>query len=493
MNAKSDYVVIWSKYNENFQPRFQTCYNPSPGVVIHPDVSRGCSDIDIFLTLFPKRLFMHIAESTNKRLKIYDINKGKSTKPTDMGEIMMLIGCNLIMQYNKLPDLPCYWSNHKSLGNKAIQDAISRDRFVLLYSKLYLADPEKPDDASKTYYIDEILSCLKITFQEMRSESEVQSIDESMPKFKGRSSLKQYMPQKPTKRGIKMWQRCDSLTGYVYDLNIYAGKESEQVDGTLGERVVHKLAETIRANTKVTLFFDRFFTSVKLIDTLNYAAVGTCIKTRKNIPNLQTKLKKGESEFRINKNGTLFVQWRDSKDVMVLSNCHSDKIETAVRKQKDGSKLDVPCPESIVHYNKYMNGVDRCDQMATIYGHGRKSRKWWKKVFEKLVMISVVNAWIVKCEISNKKVPMLSFIVPLAEELISTGRETAKYKRNRKYGRPSKRSRSMLNVGDHLPIQQKHRKRCCRCSASKIEKRTYTICQTCQVALCMNCFTPYHT
>ncbi|GFQ74404.1 piggyBac transposable element-derived protein 4 [Trichonephila clavata] len=43
-----------------------------------------------------------------------------------------------------------------------------------------------------------------------------------------------------------IWQRCDSKTGYVYDMNIYSGKETGEVQGTLGDRVVSTLTETIR-------------------------------------------------------------------------------------------------------------------------------------------------------------------------------------------------------------------------------------------------------
>lgn len=47
--------------------------------------------------------------------------------------------------------------------------------------------------------------------------------------------MKQYMPLKLTKRGIKMWMRCDSQTGYTYDFNIYSGKEDGCVTGTGGK------------------------------------------------------------------------------------------------------------------------------------------------------------------------------------------------------------------------------------------------------------------
>ncbi|PIO68024.1 hypothetical protein TELCIR_10203 [Teladorsagia circumcincta] len=73
------------------------------------------------------------------------------------------------------------------------------------------------------------------------NESCFQSIDESMVKFKRRSSMKQNMLLKLVKRVIKLWQRRDAKTEYVYDLNIYAGKETSNIDGTVGERVVKTL------------------------------------------------------------------------------------------------------------------------------------------------------------------------------------------------------------------------------------------------------------
>ena len=133
-------------------------------------------------------------------------------------------------------------------------------------------NPEKPSSAGKLYYMEELIECLKYTFQRCRQDSSFQSIDESMTKFKGRSTLKQYLPMKPINRGIKLRMKCNALRGYTYDMNVYAGKEdSPSPVGTLGERVVGALVSTIK-ETDVTLAFDRFFASVNLVDTLQFGA-----------------------------------------------------------------------------------------------------------------------------------------------------------------------------------------------------------------------------
>ncbi|GFT90567.1 piggyBac transposable element-derived protein 4 [Nephila pilipes] len=154
-------------------------------------------------------------------------------------------------------------------------------------------------------------------------------------------------------------------------MNIYSGNETGGVQGTLGERVVSKLTETIRGKD-VMLAFDRFFTSVHLMETLKFPAVGTCIKTRKDVPNFTTKLsKRGEAEFLVTKNGTMCARWLDSKEVMMLSNCHEAKYAKVNRTMRDGSKEEFECPVAI--YNKIMGGVDLSDQMANVYELDRKS------------------------------------------------------------------------------------------------------------------------
>jgi len=307
------------------------------------DLKPGCSELKCFQKIFPRSLHINISQCTNKRLQILREKKKKTKdeiRDSDSSEIMLTLGCLLVMSYNKLPKVYDYWSQNPFMGNQAIKMGMARNRFQLLMSKLYFNHPKPPTNAPKTNYIDEMVNCLKYTFLNTRRESPFQSLDESMMKFKGRSSFKQYMPLKPIKRGIKICEHCDSITGYAYDFNIYSGKnESNDTENRiLGERVVMKLAETIR-EPNVVLTFYRFFTSVRLLTIIDYPALGTCIMNRKNVPKFDGKLKRGEHQFRSCSDGLIAARWQDSKDFVVISNCHMPIVGEITRKQKDGSKL----------------------------------------------------------------------------------------------------------------------------------------------------------
>jgi len=158
--------------------------------------------------------------------------------------------------------------------------------------------------------------------------------------------------------------------------------------GTLGERVVGKLVSTIpteeRSNT---------ITSLHMMEHFDTPLVGTYMSNRKNVPKFSQKnLGKSESDFTFRASGVMATRWHDSKVVHLLSNCHSDTICEVTRRQRNGEKKTVPCPTAIAFYNKTMGGVDRNDQMATVYEMDRKSTKWWKKVFFRLTMMAVTDA-----------------------------------------------------------------------------------------------------
>ena len=95
---------------------------------------------------------------------------------------------------------------------------------------------------------------------------------------------------------------------------------------------------------------------------------------------------------------------------------------------------------------------------------------------------------------ATKKYLILIFFVDVTEALIDVGKGGVPKKRKRRVGRHLLTSVLMQNVGNHMPIKEKTRRRCIKCKCmKKKEKRASYFCQRCNVSLCMDCFTPYHT
>ena len=87
--------------------------------------------------------------------------------------------------------------------------------------------------------------------------------------------------------------------------------------------------------------------------------------------------------------------WLDRKVVnMMATGYDGSEIGKVLRRQKDGSRKEVPCPIACVEYNKYMGGVDRGDQLRGYHQSNFKSRKFYKYIANFLFGVAVTNSFI---------------------------------------------------------------------------------------------------
>lgn len=161
---------IWQEVDVGYKPRKSPPSERKPAILLQ-NINKDSTELDVFFSLFPRSLLLWIAENTNKRLKILEEKIKKPVKPTDSSQIMIVVGCYFIMSFSKLPSLLHYWSSKDSMGDITIKQAISRNRFQLIASKMYMNDPEKSANASKLYYIEDVVNCLKMRFQRARADS----------------------------------------------------------------------------------------------------------------------------------------------------------------------------------------------------------------------------------------------------------------------------------------------------------------------------------
>lgn len=201
------------------------------------------------------------------------------------------------------------------------------------------------------------------------------------------------MPKKPVKWGIKVWVCADSVNGYIYTFDIYCGANSSQPSypNGLGYEVVMKLLAPC-LNKGYTVYMDNFYASPKLFKDLLSAgtyACGTLRTNRKNFPD-SLKPKAGE---RARPRGTPIFAFCDkitvdNKDVYALSTLYSDSLYM-VRRQVDSQVKNVTCPDII---SAFMGGVDLADQVMCYYSVGRKTMKWWRRVFWRMYDHAITNA-----------------------------------------------------------------------------------------------------
>ena len=89
--------------------------------------------------------------------------------------------------------------------------------------------------------------------------------------YKGRWKYEQFNTAKPKKYHIKTFGLCDSLSGYVYNLLVYFGKETSynpdlDQDSGQSEKVFEYLLRPVGTGHHV--YADRYYTTQKLVEFL---------------------------------------------------------------------------------------------------------------------------------------------------------------------------------------------------------------------------------
>lgn len=76
--------------------------------------------------------------------------------------------------------------------------------------------------------------------------------------------------------------------------------------------------------------------------------------------------------------------WTDRKVVTDMSTTSQPETGSVPRRQKDGTRITVSWPLSIIDYNNFMGGVDRGDQVWGYYSCRTKCRKFYKYIFHQV-------------------------------------------------------------------------------------------------------------
>ena len=203
----------------------------------------------------------------------------------------------------------------------------------------------------------------------------------------------------------------------------------------------------------------------------------------------------------------------DNKVVSMLTTIDNanDSVHVSRKSKTAGvwSTKVVPQPQTISNYNKYMNAVDRSDQILATNNVLRKCMRWWKTLFFHLIDIAVVNSFILFKEHQGKFPDNEALhrsadysLTHFREELV---RDLCDFP---EYDVPPIHSTAKPATpppGEfetvHIPVFTKDKKRCVVCyKKTKADNRVYSYCSAPQcrkkymhVTGEKNCFAEFHT
>ncbi|KAL4125910.1 hypothetical protein QTP88_010147 [Uroleucon formosanum] len=445
----------------------------------------------------------------------YTLFKNCNDQNITCNEIRCFIGILLLSGYNQVPSKRHYWEQDQDVHNVLVSNSMRRDRFFQIMKFIHCTDNNNLNANDKAWKLRNIME--KIKSRCIENFIPVQNInyDESMIKYFGRHSCKQFIRGKPIRFGYKMW--ClNSADGYLINFDIYQGKlpngkpNYENIFGKCTAPLIYFLENLPPEKRKLPfrVFCDNLFTSSNLLSFLRdrgYSGTGTIRENRlgKDFPLIGKKLflkkQTGECASIIEKNdGIIYARWMDNSVVTAASSSIGVKPISYVQRysQKEKKKISVPRPYMIGEYNKYMGGTDLMDQNIATYRISIRGKKWWWPIFTWLIDVSVNNAWVLQRKV-KPNMPQLQFRREIVRNLL------LKYGTKPKVGgRPSTSMSSVScnRISDdirydgknHLiiPTPEKKRKRCAGegCSSS-----IRTMCEKCNVGLCIECFKIFHS
>ncbi|CAG2245712.1 unnamed protein product [Mytilus edulis] len=362
----------------------------------------------------------------------------KSWRPLTENELKSFLAIVFNMGLIRKSSIEEYWnSSLPSQASHWFKKVMSRNRFQNILKFLYVSDysrnvPRQHPAYDPASRFRPLLSFMNKQFCRFIVPKKEVCVDETLMATKGHNVMRQYIPSKAAKFGIKFWMLCESATGYILQMSVYRGRHFDPVPAG-------QLQGTLRKNRPMP----------------------NTIRNANPTPDNPVYMRKGKM---------LCAAFRDmdgKKPVRMLSTAFSAQHLPSGR------------PRIVNGYNKNMGAVDTTDAIMKAYGGHRKNRKPWKKVVLHLFHRIVHNAYILYQK-NTSDTPVksrLRFIQEIVESL--SGIRSEQPRRRRRH----KRARSVSTLPD------RKEKDCCVCSNRSHggRKRSRTVCNFCKKGLHKDC------
>ena len=337
---------------------------------------------------------------------------GRSWKDVNRADIRGWLGICILMGCKRLPSVRQYWMRSQPfLYCPLISSIMSLERWQQIMRCLHLVDNNsivrdvsdpKYDRIAKTRWLVEMF--VNVSKDIYNLEREI-TVDECVIPYKGRYCfIRQFMPDKPVRFGIKVWLLASSKSRFVWQMEVYFGEGTGAGPHGLGYHVVERMVKGLEHRGHC-LVIDNFFASVNLFHELmckGIWATGTVRRTSKNLPAGLYR----EPDPSVRGSMVIWnhvhrqmgvVSWQDKKMVTLLSTAAAPwEPNSKVLRRIPGLQGQLVVPSSPMHrqYVEYMRGVDVTDQLRGNYSSQLRCHKWWVKIFHLIVDQTMVNSYV---------------------------------------------------------------------------------------------------
>jgi Transposase IS4 len=417
-------------------------------------------------------------------------------------------------------------------------------------------EEEEPPAVQRWFHkVEGFLKHVNVTSKRIcRHPGSFLSIDEMMKRFKGRSNQTHKMKNKPIKEGYKFFAICCSQTGFVFDFFV-DGRQDDRAN--IVENTVLKLVDSIpmRDTKRYYLAMDNWFTTPKVMQGTrerNVGVVGTARGRPGKAEPFPPVEMKAIKDIRFNSlylmhhpKNFLVARWYDNKDVLLVSTIHQGdesilKNRRRPRVTQDNRQhvhrvwannayvMPINIPTMIDHYNHWMGGVDRADQLIAYYRPNLRCQRTWMPIFLHCLDIIRINAFIIARK-ADSNLDHKAFVAAWIDRLNKmadvndfqvTRRTTVAHRTPSPPKAAGIKRRRMSHTAPQLPacrfngeraehlvvMAKTHQKICIYCSylyqKAKIEgvhpdvlpqrRKVWRSCLACRVALCIDHFDAFH-
>ena len=246
-------------------PRFKPKRTPVPHlageeIVTRSMVRRFFSPIDFFKLYFTVDLVTQLVKFTNdfaklegpKRPSVYE-----NWVDLSVEEFYVFLGLLMYMAIVRVPSVDRYWNTKSLYHGLWARQFMTIKRFSQIMSFLKTSNPATEDNSDKLCKVKFLYQYIHRKCQKLYQPKRDVSIDERMVKNKGRYGFRQYIRDKPTKWGMKLWVLAEAATGYTYNFSVYLGRNTVNSAYGLSYDVVIGLIKSIE-NQGYSVFFDNF-------------------------------------------------------------------------------------------------------------------------------------------------------------------------------------------------------------------------------------------